>query len=185
MGSPTDIRKGKVIIYQNRPQLVLDSQHRTQGRQAGFTQVTLRDIQSGSSSTVKIRSTESVEFCHTESLNLEYSYVDDMGYHFMNPETFEDIVLPLNLLEDSKQFLVGNNTYSVLLVKDKPIQIQLPAAVEMKVVDAPEGIRGDSATNVMKAVTTESGLVLQAPLFIKTGEIIRVSTEDSSYLGRA
>ena len=172
-------------MHQGTPHLVLEMMHRTQGRQAGFVQTTLRNLNSGSSTTSKFRSTDSVEFCHTESRKLEFSYVDQEGHHFMDPESFEDTILPSSTLEDQKSFLVENNLYDVLFVNDRPVQVQLPAAVEMKVVEAPEAIRGDTAGNVQKPVTTESGLIVQVPLFIKEGEVIRVSTEEKTYLGRA
>lgn len=185
MSSPTEIRKGKVMMYQGQPNLVLEMMHRTQGRQAGFIQVTLRNLVSGSSTTTKIRSTDTVEFCHSESQKLEFSYIDPEGYHFMNPETFEDIIISKALVEDQKEFLVQNITYDILFVNDKPVQLQLPAAIEMKVVNAPDAVRGDTAGNVQKPVTMESGLIVHVPLFIKEGEVIRVSTDDKAYLGRA
>lgn len=91
MASPTEIRKGRVLDYQGAPHLVLDMQHRTQGRQAGFVQVTLRNMNTGASSTNKFRSTENVEFMHTENQKLEFSYTDPDGYHFLHPETYDDI----------------------------------------------------------------------------------------------
>ena len=185
MGSPTELRKGKVIMYQGQAHLVLDMLHRTQGRQSGFVQTTLRNLKTGSSTTVKFRSTDSVDFCHTDSCKLEYSYVDTDGYHFLDPDSFEDILLTKDLIEEQKQFLVEGNMYDILFVDDQPTQVQLPAAVEMRVDEAPEAIRGDTAANVQKPITTESGLVVQVPLFIKKDEIIRVSTNDGSYLGRA
>ena len=185
MASPTEIRKGKVIMYQGQPCLVMEMEHRSQGRQAGFVQMTFRNLVNGSSGTAKIRSTDSVEFCHSESQKLEFSYIDEQGYHFMNPETFEDIIIAEELIEDQKPFLIENASYDIMFVNDKPVQLQLPAAVEMKVVDAPDAIRGDTAGNVQKPVTMQTGLVVQVPLFIKQGEIIRVSTSEKTYLGRA
>jgi elongation factor P len=159
--------------------------HRTQGRQAGFVQVTLRNINSGASTNTKFRSTDSVEFCHTENQKLEYSYEDESGYHFMDPVTFEDNILPRDVIEPIKKFLIETNSYEVLFVDGKAVELQLPAAVEMKVVDAPDAIRGDTAGNVQKPITTQTGLVVQVPLFIKKDEIIRVSTDNGSYLSRA
>lgn len=173
------------MMYQGTPHLVTDMQHRTQGRQAGFVQVTLRNLHTGTAANNKIRSTDSVEFCHTETHKLEYSYEDDMGYHFLDPETFEDTVLPKEVIGDDKKFLVENNPYDILFVDDKPVTMNLPASVEMRVVDAPEGVKGDTASNVQKPVTTESGLTVMVPLFIKQDEVIKVSTEDGSYQGRA
>ena len=185
MASPTDIRKGRVIQYQGSPHLVLEMLHRTQGRQAGFVQVTLRSLGTGASTTTKFRSTDSVEFCHTSTMKLEYSYIDDQGYHFLDPETFEDTVLPKEICEDKEKFLVETNTYDIMVVDDKPVDINLPSSVDMKVIDAPDAIRGDTTSSVQKPVTTESGLVVQVPLFIKKDEVIKVSTDSGDYLGRA
>jgi len=185
MPSPNDIRKGRVIMYQGHPHLVLEMMHRTQGRQAGFVQVTLRNINSGASTNTKFRSTDSVDFCHTENQKLEYSYEDESGYHFMDPDSFEDTILPKVVIEPLKKYLIETNTYEVLFVDGKAVQIQLPPAVEMRVIEAPDAIRGDTAGNVQKPVTMESGLIVQVPLFIKKDEVIRVSTDDGSYLSRA
>ena len=185
MASPTDIRKGKVINYQGAPHLVMEMQHRTQGRQAGFVQATLRNLNTGSSTTTKFRSTDSVEFCHTTTLKLEFSYIDDQGYHFMDPDSYEDTTLPTEICEGQKKYLVENQKYDILLVDDVAVEVQLPNNIEMKVIDAPEGIKGDTASNVQKPVTMETGLVVHVPLFIKKDEVIRISTEDGSYLGRA
>jgi len=160
-------------------------QHRTQGRQAGFMQVTMRNLNTGSSTTTKIRTTDNVEILHTDHKDLEFTYIDADGYHFMDPETFEDIILDEELVEDAKEFLVENTAYSILYVDDKPISIDLPPSIEMKVTESPEGVKGDTASNVQKPATLETGLTVQVPLFIKEGETIKVSTTDKTYMGRA
>ncbi len=185
MASPTDVRKGKVLDYQGNPHLVLDVQHRTQGRQAGFMQVTMRNLNTGASTNTKIRTTDTVEILHTENVKLEFSYVDADGYHFMDPETFEDHILEGKLVEDAKDFLVETQTYTILYVDDKPISIDLPATIEMKVTESAEGVKGDTASNVQKPATLETGLTIQVPLFIKEGEVVRVNTADRTYAGRA
>ena len=185
MASPTNVRKGKVLKYQGTPHLVLDVQHRTQGRQAGFMQVTMRNLNTGSSTNTKIRTTDSVEILHTDNRKLEFSYKDHDGYHFIDPETFEDTLLNEAMVSDAMDFLVENSSYNILFVSDDPISIDLPASVEMKVIQSPEGIRGDTASNVQKPATLETGLTIQVPLFIKEGEIIKVSTADRSYMSRA
>ena len=185
MAAPTEIRKGRVIVYQGAPHMVLEMMHRTQGRQAGFVQTTLRNLTSGSTTTTKFRSTDSVEFMHTTTTKLEYSYHDTDGYHFMDLETYEDTILGDEVIGEDKRFLVEGNPYDILFVDDKAVKLELPAAVEAVVTDAPEGIRGDTASNVQKPVSIASGMVVQVPLFIKKDEVIRVSTADGSYLGRA
>ncbi len=185
MASPTDLRKGRVINYNGAPHLVLEMLHRTQGRQAGFVQSTLRNIRTNSTTTTKFRSTDSVEILTTDTQKLEYSYSDREGCHFLHPETYEDSILEENLVKDARKFLSEGNAYDVLFVEDEAVQIQLPSSVELEVVEAPPAVRGDTSGAVLKPVTVKTGFVVQTPLFIKTGDTIRVSTADSSYLGRA
>jgi len=184
MASPTDIRKGRVLDYNKVPHLVLDMIHRTQGRGSGWVQATLRNLKTGNSTTVKFRSTETIEFMHTEVHKLEFSYADQDVYSFMNLETYESIELPVEMAEDKKEFLVEGNMYNILYVDDKPIDNDLPASVEMEITEAPEGLKGDTASAATKSATTESGLILQVPLFIKQGDRVKISTADKSYMGR-
>lgn len=195
--SPTDLRKGNVINYQSTPHLVLEAKHRTQGRQAGFVQTGLRNLATGSTTSVKFRSTHTVEIVRTEVRKLEFSYVDDRGdYSFIDPEAYEkhiegsiqdyeETVLPAKLVKEQKPFLIENLVYDILFVGGKAIGVQLPAIIEMKVVDAPKAIRGDTATGAEKSVTTATGLVVQTPLFIQKGDMIRVKTDSGTYDGRA
>lgn len=185
MASPTEIRKGKVILYNNTPHLVLDMLHRTQGRQAGFVQVTLRNLSTGSSKTTKLRSTDSVEIQTTDTKRMELSYRDQEGWHFLDTETFEDIVLEEGLVAEAMDFLSEGNEVDILFVEDEPVQVQLPASVELEVTEAPDAVKGDTSGAALKPVTVSTGLVVQTPLFIKTGDVIKVSTADKSYTGRA
>jgi len=184
MASPTDIRKGKVIIYNGAPHAVMNMLHRTQGRQAGFVQTTLRNLETGSSTTTKFRSTDSVEFCHTTTKTLEYSYSDAYGFHFMNPETFEDTVLPESVIDEDKKWLVEGSSYGVLFVNDEPVSLDLPSNLDLKVAESPEGLRGDTSSAPLKPATLVNGVVVQVPLFVKTGDVIRVRTEDNTYVSR-
>ncbi len=184
MASPTEIRKGRVLTYQGTPHIVLDMLHRTQGRGSGWVQATIRNLKTNSSSTVKFRSTEKVEFLHTDTQKLEYSYDDPNGYYFMDMESFETIELPRTIGDSFREFLVPANMYTILYVDDKPIDINLPNMVEMDITDAPEGLRGDTASAATKSATTETGMVLQVPLFVKPGDKIKINTTDKSYQGR-
>lgn len=185
MASPTDLRKGRVIFYNSAPHLVLEMLHRTQGRQAGFVQATLRNLSSGSTTTTKFRSTDSVEFMTTDVQRMEFSYTDPDGYHFLHPETFDDVILQEDIVEEAKVFLSEGNSYDILFVDSQAVRINLPSAVELKVTNAPDAVKGDTSGAALKPVETETGLTIQTPLFIKTGDTIKVSTDDKSYLGRA
>ena len=185
MASPTDIRKGRVIMYNGTPHVVMSMLHRTQGRQAGFVQTVLRNLSNGASTAVKFRSTDSVEFCQTTNHQLEYSYVDGDQYHFINPETFEDYVLMKDTIGDDIKWLVEGVVYTILFVNDEAVSVELPNVMEIVVAEAAEGLRGDTSSAQTKAVTLANGVVVQVPLFIKQGDVLRIRTEDSEYLGRA
>jgi elongation factor P len=103
----------------------------------------------------------------------------------MDTESYEDTLFGEVLIGNDKQYLVEGNFYDVLLIEGKAIRLQLPASVEATVIEAPDAVRGDTASNVQKPVTIASGMVVQVPLFIKKDEVIKVSTADGSYLGRA
>ncbi len=184
MGNPTDIRKGKVIMYNGAPHVVMSMMHRTQGRQAGFVQTVLRNLDTGSSTAVKFRSTDSVEFCHTTNKILEFSYIVGDEFHFINPETFDDIVLSKDTVGDDAKWLVEGSNYAVLHVNDEPVSVELPQNIVIRVKEAAEGLRGDTSSAPTKPVTLENGVVVQVPLFIKQGDMLKIRVEDLTYIGR-
>jgi elongation factor P len=116
---------------------------------------------------------------------MEFSYKDGEDYVFSDPETYETVTLSPEIMGDAKSYLVENGVVTVTFVDDKAVSIELPSSVVLTVSDAPEGIRGDSANNVQKAVVLETGITVQAPLFIKTGEKIKVDTRTGKYMERA
>ncbi|MGC1480887.1 MAG: elongation factor P [Chthoniobacterales bacterium] len=180
-----DLRKGMAVRYNGNDAIVLDVQHRTPGNLRAFVQVILRYIGTGKSADVRFSSTEKVEVVETNRMNLEFSYNDPTGWHFMDPNTFETITLNEDLITDAKEYLVENLQVEVLEVEGKPVQVVLPTTVEMKVTESADGLKGDSANNVQKPATLETGKIINVPLFIKEGETIKVSTADGNYLGRA
>jgi elongation factor P len=185
MAAANDLRKGMAIRYNGNPAIVLEVNHRTPGNLRAFVQCIIRYIGTGKSADIRFSSTEKVDVVETSRTPLEFSYHDHQGYHFMDPQTYETITLNEDLLGDSKQYLVENLKVEVLSIEGRPVQIELPSSVVLKVVESPEGVRGDSANNVQKSATLETGKTINVPLFIKEGEKIKVSTSDGSYLGRA
>ena len=173
------------LNYNGDISVCLDSQHRTPGNLRAFVQATLRSIRTGKTSDVRFSSTEKIEVIPMMTKKMEYSYKDGEDYVFSDPETFETVTLTAELVGDAKNFMVENGQVTMTLVDDKPVQIELPPSVTLTVTDAPEGIRGDSANNVQKAITMETGITVQAPLFIKTGEKIKIDTRTGKYMERA
>jgi len=173
------------IMYNGEVCVVLDAQHRTPGNLRAFVQVTLRNVRSGRSSDVRFSSTEKVDVVPLVAKKMEFSYKDGEDYVFSDPETFETVTLAPEIVGEAKDYLVENTAVTVTFVEDKAVQIELPSSVVLTVTDAPEGVKGDSATNVQKTVTLETGLTVQVPLFIKTGEKLRIDTRTGKYIERA
>ena len=173
------------INYNGDVAVVLDSQHRTPGNLRAFVQATLRSIRTGRSADVRFSSTEKIEVVPMMTRKMEFSYKDGEDYVFSDPENYETVTLPPEIVGDAKNYLVENAPITVTFVEDKAVSIELPSSVVLTVADAPEGIRGDSANNVQKTVTMETGITVQAPLFIKTGEKIKIDTRTGKYMERA
>lgn len=185
MALANDLRKGMAIRYNGNPAIVLEVQHRTPGNLRAFVQAIIRYIGTGKSADVRFGSTDKVEMVDVSRQELEFSYKDQQGYHFMDPETYESVELSEDLLTDSKDYLVENLKVGVLSIEGRPAQVELPSSVEIKVVESAEGVKGDSANNVQKPAKLETGKTINVPLFIKEGELIKVDTRTGNYMGRA
>jgi len=185
MPAANDIRKGQVIKYNGEPHLVMETQHRTPGNLRAFVQVKMRNLRYGKALDQRFASTDTVEVLSTDRRTLEFSYVDRGTYAFMDPESYEQIELSEQTIGELKNYLAPNGKVDVLFVEGVAVNVDLPSSVVLKVIESPEGIKGDTASNVQKPATLETGLIVQVPLFIKEGEVIKVSTIDGSYMGRA
>lgn len=184
MAAANDLRKGQAIKYNGNVAIVLDVQHRTPGNLRAFVQAIIRYINTGKSADVRFGSTDKVELVDVSRTHLEFSYKDNSGYHFMDPTTYETVTLDEHLLADAKGYLVENLSVEVLYTEGKAVTVELPSSVNLKVVEAPEGLRGDTASNVTKPAVLESGKTVNVPLFIKEGEMIKIDTRTGSYMGR-
>jgi elongation factor P len=185
MATANDLRKGMAINYNGDISVVLDSQHRTPGNLRAFVQATIRSIRTGKSSDVRFSSTEKLEIVPLTTRKMEFSYKDGDDYVFSDPETYETVTVTPEIVGDAKNYLIENANVTMTFVEERPVEIELPSSVILKVTDAPEGIRGDSANNVQKTITMETGITVQAPLFIKTGERLKIDTRTGKYMERA
>lgn len=165
--------------------VVLDSQHRTPGNLRAFVQATVRSIRTGKTSDIRFSSTERIEVVPMNVRKMEFSYKDGNDYVFSDPETYETTTVVPEIVGDGKNYLVENGQVTMTFIEDKVVQVEVPPSVVLTVADAPEGIRGDSANNVQKAIILETGITVQAPLFIKTGEKIKIDTRTGKYMERA
>ncbi|HRQ71895.1 MAG TPA: elongation factor P [Phycisphaerales bacterium] len=180
-----DLRPGLGVKMDGKLFVVTEFEHRTPGNLRAFIQIKIRDVQSGKSIEKRLSSTDDVETIDLDRRPMEYLFSDSSGATFMDTETFDQIVIPEDVLGNAMQFLTPNVQIVVLCHDGNPVTIDLPSSVELTVTDTPPGIKGATATNQTKEATCETGLKTKVPPFISVGEKIRVSTADGSYQSRA
>ena len=179
------IKKKNIMSYNGELCIVLECLIRTPPNNASYCQMELRSIKTGAKIPVRCGIGVSFEVFDNSIKQLELSYEADGNYVFVDPSSFEEYYVSATTLADSKEFLIPGTSYQILFVEDRPVTVDLPPSVTVKVVEAPPAVKGDTAGNVQKTVTCENGLQVNVPLFIKEGEMIKVSTENKEYMGRA
>lgn len=185
MISATQMRPGMVVKFNNDLFSVFSVVHRTPGNLRGFVQAKMRNLRSGNMIEHRFSSEDRVERAALEEHNMEYLYDDGEFYYFMNTETFDQMHLTKDLLGDATQYLIPQLNVSVEFYEGKPISVELPPTVDLTVVETEPGLKGASVSNVTKPATLETGLVVQVPPFINSGEKIRVNTAEGTYQERA
>ena len=180
----TQLRKG--VIFEEEGQLwrVLDYEHNKSGRGNATIRTKLRNMRSGSTVTRTFQSGANVQDVRLDHKQVQYLYNDGVYYYFMDVETFEQPGLPLEMLKDIIPYLKEGTILDMETYDGEPIDIEVPITVDLKVIDAPIGYAGDTATNAQKEVTLETGLKLQVPLFVNTGDILRIDTRTGAYQTR-
>jgi elongation factor P len=164
---------------------ILDLQHVTPGNLRGFVRVKFRNIRNGTLSDQKLRSEDMLERAVLDEREMQYLYKDGDSFHFMDTGTYEQLHIASEALGDSVNYLVPEALIKVEFYGSEPVGIELPQTVDLKVEDTAPGIKGATASAQVKPATLETGLVVQVPPFVNTGDVIRVSTETGEYLSRA
>lgn len=181
----TAVRKGNIIRHENGIYRVMVMDHVTPGKGRAHVQLKLRNLIDGTQTEARLRSSDDVERVHLETREMQYLYNDGDGWHFMDTGTYDQVALTADDLGDATQYLLPETMVMVEWVEGRPIGVQLPPTVDLKVVDTAPGIKDATASAQRKPATLETGLVVQVPSFINPEEVIRVSTQDGSYSERA
>lgn len=181
----TELRPGLGVKIDGKLAVITKFEHRTPGNLRAFINLTYKEVQSGKTLERRFSSSDDVEVVDLDRREMEYLFSDNSGATFMDSQTFDQITIPSDVLGDALLYLRENTACVVLMHDERAISIELPAAVELKVTDCPPGIKGATATNRLKEAELETGLKTKVPEFITTGETIKVSTVDGSYLSRA
>jgi len=178
------LRKGVTFEVDGQIWKVLEYDHYKPGRGSALIRTKLRNLRTGATVNRNFISGDRVQDIHLDHQTVQYLYADGEYYYFMDMETYEQPALSKDLLTDVIPFLKENTTLEIEFYEGDPLDIELPNTVELEVTDAPPGYAGDTATGATKEVTLETGLKLQVPLFVKTGDVLRIDTRTGEYLTR-
>ena len=181
----TRLRKGNLIKHNNELCRIVETQHVTPGNLRGFVRAKMRKVKDGTMFEHRFRSEDIVERAMLDEREMQYLYKDGDSFYFMDLSSYEQIGMSEEALGDAVNYLLPESTINVEFYESNPVGIELPQTVDLKVVDTVPGIKGATASAQVKPATLETGLVINVPAFINTGDIVRVNTESGEYLARA
>ena len=182
--SNTDLRNGVVFKDGGEVYSVIKYEHNFRGRGSGVVKVRVRNLRTGNVLEKAYRQNQSVESVDTHKSNVQYLFQDGTNVTFMDAQTYEQFVMPLEALGDSLRYLKEGEKVVALYIESDPVSIEIPKTVELAIAQTEPGVKGDSANNPTKRATLENGLEVDVPLFAKVGDVIKINTETGGYLGR-
>lgn len=185
MISANDLRKGVTFVYDGDVYQVVDFQHVKPGKGAAFVRAKIRSVMNGGAKDVTFNPNEKFENAIISTKEMQYLYNDGQLYYFMDPESFEQIGIEEESVKDAIIYVRENDSVLIKFYEGKPFSIDPPNFVELKVEKTEPGIKGDTATNVTKPATVETGAVINVPIFINEGDVIKIDTRSGEYLSRA
>ena len=180
-----DFRKGMIFEMDGKPMLVVDFQHVKPGKGAAFVRTKYKNVISGAVREEAFNPTAKFEQVAVERKDAEYSYNDGDLYYFMDPETYDMTPLNADVLGDAFRFMKENTPCKLVSYKGSVFTVEVPNFMDLEVTETEPGVRGDTATNVTKSATLETGAVVQVPIFINEGEKIQIDTRTGEYIGRS
>ena len=180
-----DFRKGMTFEINGEPHVVLDFQHVKPGKGAAFVRTKYRNILTGATREEAFNPNDKFPKAHIETKVMQYLYSDGELYYFMDQETYEQVPLMEEQVEEAMKYIRENDEATIKFYKNRAFMVEAPNFVDLVVTETEPGVKGDTATNVTKAATVETGAVIQVPIFIEEGEKIQIDTRTGTYLGRS
>ena len=180
-----DFKKGITFEINGEPHVVLDFQHVKPGKGAAFVRTKYKNILTGATREEAFNPDDKFPKAHIETKVMQYLYNDGELYYFMDNETYEQIPISKDQVEDAMKYLRENDEATIKFYKGNPFLVEAPNFVDLVVTETEPGVKGNTATNVTKAATVETGAVIQVPIFIEEGEKIQIDTRSGEYLGRS
>jgi len=185
MISATQLKNGTTFVLDGKPYIVKKYEHQKIGRGGANVKLSVRDLETGTLEQKTLNSASKVDAITTTKKPLQYLYKDGQNVVFMDSSTYEQIEIPLKILEDQIPYIREGETVDVLFWDEKPLSVDIAPKVTLKVIDTTPGAKGNSATNVFKPAKLENGLEVKVPMFIKIGEKVRIDTRTGEYIERA
>lgn len=185
MATTTDLRKGMLIRYNGSIHRVVEYQHIAPGNWRAMVRMKLKNFDNGKVIEDRVRAGDEIDVIQTETRTATFLYNDGVGCHFMDTETFDQIELPAEIIQEQILWIRENDTVTLLLQDNGHVlDVEVPTFVTLKVTQADIAVRGDTASNVQKLVTLETGATVKVPAFIKEGDSIKVDTRSGDYVER-
>ena len=180
-----DFKNGVTFEMEGKVYQVIEFQHVKPGKGAAFVRTKYKDVMTGTIREQSFNPTAKFENAVIEGKDMQYSYYDGDLYHFMDTETWEETLIAHDVVGDNFRFVKEEMMCKIVSYKGKVFSVEPPTFVELSVVETEPGVRGDTATNVTKPATLETGAVIKVPIFINEGDLLRVDTRTGEYLERA
>lgn len=184
MISAGDFRKGVTFVYDNDVYQIIDFQHVKPGKGAAFVRTKIRSVMSGSAKDVTFNPNEKFPKAMIETTEMQYLYNDGSLYYFMDDETYEQIPIDREAMEEAIDYMKENDRATIRFYKGRAFEVIPPNFVELEVTETEPGVKGDTAQGATKPATVETGATLQVPLFVNKGDVIKVDTRSGDYLSR-
>lgn len=181
----SEFRKGNTFEINGEPHVIIDFQHVKPGKGAAFVRTKYKNILTGAIRDEAFNPNDKFPKAHIETKQMQYLYSDGELYYFMDAETYDQVPLMADQVEDAIMYLRENDIATIKFYKDKAFLVEPPNFVNLKVIETEPGVKGDTATNVTKVATVETGAVVHVPIFIEEGETILIDTRTGDYLSRS
>ena len=184
MASVSEFRNGMAIMHNHDIWVVTEFQHVNPGNWRAFVRTRLKNVKNGRVVDHTFRMTDAIEEVRLESKEMQFLYEEDDKLYFMDLATYDQTFIPVEMLGEQRRFLKEGNICHVLFVEEKAVSAELPTFIELKIIEAEPGLKGDTANRVTKNATLETGATIQVPIFIRIDDVIKIDTRTGKYLER-
>lgn len=182
--STADFKNGKAIMIDGKPYTIIEFQHVKPGKGGAFVRTKVRDIRSGRVNDITFRAGEKFDEIRMETREMQFLYADSDEYHFMNTESYEQLALSADIVGDTAKWLKENDIASLQYAGEELIGVEPPMFVELEVSDTEPGFKGDTVQGGNKPATLETGAIIQVPMFVNVGDVLKIDTRDGRYITR-